>query len=185
MSRIHSYGGVLVPLEALRPLFRSRSLALAFASKLALTARLEPITRNGRLVVIGDSWKPVEDLGGLASRLGRTSSGDDLFELLCDCCIVGLGYRDRRFDLIRNVWNNYFIWFNAAADAHVPKISDFKKFGQRSSGRTVSLDIHDSSLHAVYATEEIFGFRLTAGGMGLRALLGHRPKITNWSEESY
>lgn len=185
MGRIFSYGGVLVPLGALRPLFRSRSLARAFAAKLAVTRRLEPITRNGRLVVIPDYGKQNEDLGKLADRLDRIEKGDDLFELLCDTSRVGLGYLDRRFELVKTVWNNYFIWFNAVADARLPKISGFKTFGETSSGRNVSFDVDDGGPYAVYEVDEIFGFRLTAGGTGLRELLGERPRVTQWSEESY
>lgn len=185
MGRIFSYGGVLVPLGALRPLFRSHSLARAFAEKLTMTRRLEPITRNGRLVVIHGHQKNNEDLGNLAHRLRLTASGNDLFETLRDSCLVGLSYHDGRFELVKAVWNNYIIWFNAAADARVPQISDFRNFGRRDSGRTGSFDVRDNGPYAVYSVEEIFGFRLTAAGMGLQELLGERPKTTHWWEDSY
>lgn len=191
MVQILSYDGVLAPLGALKPLFRSDSLARAFAKKLVLTRRLEPITRNGRLVVIrAYPWdrQPKEnaDLGNLAGRLSRVAKGEELFEILRDGCLVGLRYQNRRFDLLKAVWNNYIIWFNSAADARVPRISDFKHFGADGDAPNNNLDVpDDNEPYVVFGVEEIFGLRLTDGGVGLQELLGKRPTVTNWAEADY
>lgn len=178
MGSVRSYGNMVIPVESLRPLFRSSAMAKAFAEKLAATSRLSGIGTHGRLV-FRPPWKSKserEDYGGVATRLARTTTGDDLFELLRDCTLC-CEDREDRTRVIRTVWNNYILWFNTAADAGMPLIERFM-FSRLSVGeRASSKKTPPSGLKVVYPGDAIYSLRLTAGGVALGNALGERPSL--------
>jgi len=193
---IWSSSGVLLPLDSLRPLFRSRSLARVFAAKLLTTGRLDRVTLNGRIVV-PVLWEaaamPPEDRGNLNHRLETVTTGDDLFEILRDC-ILGIQcgsvnkYGHTYFEpeewheLITTVWNDYIRWFSYGAGVKLPKITKFATFG---SGRNSGWAVEQYGVpYVLYAPDAIFSQRLTGHGQVLEQYLGGRPKITNWSNVS-
>lgn len=178
MGSVRSYGDMVIPVESLRPLFRSSAMAKAFAEKLDATSRLSGIGTHGRLV-FGLPWNSTsqrEDHGSVATRLARTTTGEELFELLRDCT-GWLGYRSERTESICTVWNDYILWFNTAADARMPLIDRFA-FSQPSGGRRASSKTTPpSGVKVVYPGDAIYSLRLTAAGVALGDVLGERPSL--------
>jgi hypothetical protein len=193
---VWSSSGVLLPMDSLRPLFRSRALARGFAVKLRTTGRLDRVTLNGRIVVPvlwEETARPPEDRGSLRHRLETVVTGDDLFEILRDC-VLGIQrggvnkYGHTYFepeewhDLITTVWNDYIRWFNHGAGVKLPKISKFETFG---SGRNSGWAVEEYGVpYVLYAPDAIFSQRLTGHGRVLEEYLGKRPQITTWSNVS-
>ena len=184
---IWSSSGVLLPLESLRPLFRSRSLARVFASKLLTTGRIVGP------VLWKETTVPPEDRGSLRHRLETVATGDDLFEILRDC-VLGIQcgsvekYGHTYFEpeewheLITAVWNDYIRWFNHGSGSKLPKISKFATFG---SGRNSGWAVDEYGMpYVLYAPDEIFSQRLTGHGQMLEQYLGRRPEITTWTNVS-
>jgi hypothetical protein len=176
MGSVRSYGAMVVPVESLRPLFRSSAMAKAFAENLAVTSRLGGIGTHGRLI-FQPPWKSEsqrEDHGSVAARLARTTTGGDLFELLRDCTLW-LGFR--RAESIHVVWNDYIRWFNTAADARMPPIEKFIFSQPSRRTRASSRKTPPSGMKVVYPADAIYSLRLTAAGIALGDVLGERPSL--------
>ena len=189
---VGAYSGVLLSLQELKPLFRSRRLAIAFATKLLESRRR--ITRNDRLVVkrVWDHVAPnvCEDRGSLKQRLGDVATGEDLYACLVDCVYAdqcgevskyGNTYFEKEYP-IRHTWNDYIRWYNACAKTNLPRIAEIVTFG---SGRNCGWVVGDYGHPFMkYAPDTIFSERLTGRGMALAAFLGARPSLLSWSDVS-
>jgi hypothetical protein len=178
MGSVRSFGDMVIPVESLRPLFRSSAMAKAFAERLAATSRLSGIGTHGRLI-FQPPWEREphrEDHGSVATRLARTITGDDLFELLRDCTL-SFGERTERMTVIRTVWNNYISWFNTAANARMPPIERFMFSRPSHEDRTSAKKALQSGLQVVYGGDAIYSLRLTAAGVAVSNVLGERPSL--------
>jgi len=168
-----------MPVESLRPLFRSCTMAKAFAKKLSLTNRLASISGHGRLVFRPKWWATKserEDRGSVDQRLARATTGDDLFDFLRDCTL-SVQYAHRELAGVQAVWNNYVVWFNKAADASMPTISRFE-FIQPPHPKAKAAEASQlSGLHVVYEGDSIYSLRLTAAGVALGEVIGKRPGL--------
>lgn len=177
MGHIHSYANIVMPAEALRPLFRSSTIAKAFGEKLIASNRLATIGCHGRLVFRPAWWRRAserEDRGSVAQRLARLTTGDELFELLRDCTLT-MHHHGEDLSDAQTVWNNYMLWFNEAAEAKMPFITSFR-FAQPSRIRPhENAGRPRSGLHVVYDGNLIYSLRLTSAGVALGEVLGERP----------
>lgn len=168
-----------MPVESLRPLFRSCAMAQAFAKKLSSTDRLASIGGHGRLVFKPKWWKSEserEDRGSVAQRLARTTTGDDLFDLLRDYTL-SMQYSSGDLAGVQTVWNNYVLWFNKAAAASMPMISRFELIRPPKPKAKAAQGSRLSGLHVAYEGDLIYSLRLTAAGVALGEVVGKRPAL--------